>query len=50
MDRHRQTGKNVVTENASERSTADIIVKTVRRHYPEVQAIYLFGGFGTENQ
>jgi uncharacterized protein len=50
MDRHRQTGKNVVTETPSERSASEIIAETVRRHYPEVQAIYLFGGFGTENE
>jgi predicted nucleotidyltransferase len=28
----------------------DRIVQTVRQHYPMVQAIYLFGSFGTENE
>ena len=26
------------------------IVRTVLRHYPDTQAIYLFGSYGTENE
>lgn len=28
----------------------DAIVKTIRQDYPDVQAIYLFGSWGTENE
>lgn len=28
----------------------DAIIHIVLRHYPEVQAIYLFGSYGTENE
>jgi predicted nucleotidyltransferase len=30
--------------------TEDIIRETVQRHYPDVQAVYLYGSHGTPNQ
>ncbi|MCA1961552.1 MAG: nucleotidyltransferase domain-containing protein [Desulfomonile sp.] len=28
----------------------DMIIRTILRHYPDVQAIYLFGTYGTEDE
>ena len=28
----------------------NVIIKTVLKHYPEVQAVYLFGGYGTGDE
>jgi len=39
-----------VTETDSRNTAEEIIVETVRRRHPDVQAVYLFGGFGTEHQ
>ena len=30
--------------------TPNILIDTVLKHYPEAQAIYLFGSYGTENE
>jgi predicted nucleotidyltransferase len=39
-----------MTKADAETTAETIIVETVRRHHPNTQAIYLFGGFGTEHQ
>lgn len=31
-------------------ATQHLLIHTILRHYPDVQGIYLFGSFGTENE
>jgi predicted nucleotidyltransferase len=50
VDEHRQKRENGMTDAQAGATAETVIVETVRRHHPDVQAIYLFGGFGTEHQ
>jgi len=35
---------------AAKMNSTDVIIRTIRRHHPDIQAIYLFGTCGTEDE